>query len=536
VLGAEFKWRDFSGSAVGWGGEPYSRTRFRFARPKLVDFNVDYRNILYFNSLPSFANPLGTFSQRQYDVRKRGLDANIDFNPGGRIVPFFNYVRDWDEGHGVENFVADLNEYPVRTLLSNSTHRFRGGARFEFNKFHLTLEQGGSKYADDQNLLNSVRNAGNRQTPFLGETLFLTSLTEIYQIRGNSVFSAARASWTPLHWVDFSGQFLYSRPKSDVVYNAQALGNFVNLDTLTFSNTLRESFSIQASLPHTSGSFAVEVRPMRKIRVLESWMTDRFETAINFNYSRQQIEALFEVMPKLTLRGGHRYVFGDATLRAPGFALEPVETGKLRQNVGLAGATWLPLQKVSVTLDFEGASADQVYFRTSLRSYRKGTARVQYQALASLNISVSSSTLDNNQPDLRYTQSSLSAFWNPTGGKRFSILADYSFSSLRSDLSFVVPQDRSPDLSRYRENAHTGTAVFELALPRSAQLSLGGSVFANSGSRPTRYYQPLSRFSVKIRERVSLYAEWRWYSLFENLYAFEAFRTHIVTGGIRIRR
>jgi hypothetical protein len=52
--------------------------------------------------------------------------------------------------------------------------------------------------------------------------------------------------------------------------------------------------------------------------------------------------------------------------------------------VGLAGLTFRPWQKLSVNLDYEGASSDRIYFRTSLNDYYKLRARARYQVAASL--------------------------------------------------------------------------------------------------------------------------------------------------------
>jgi hypothetical protein len=41
----------------GWGGEPYNTAHVDAAKSGIYDFTLDYRNIAYFNALPSFANP-----------------------------------------------------------------------------------------------------------------------------------------------------------------------------------------------------------------------------------------------------------------------------------------------------------------------------------------------------------------------------------------------------------------------------------------------------------------------------------------------
>src|SRR5229473_1335357 len=44
--------------AYSWGDDPYSTFHLDAKKAKTYDFNADYRNIAYFNFLPSYADPL----------------------------------------------------------------------------------------------------------------------------------------------------------------------------------------------------------------------------------------------------------------------------------------------------------------------------------------------------------------------------------------------------------------------------------------------------------------------------------------------
>ena len=58
------------------------------------------------------------------------------------------------------------------------------------------------------------------------------------------------------------------------------------------------------------------------------------------NYNRQQTDVFFDVTSKLTVRGGYRYVWGDATVLAGTLSQTgPLASGELNRNVGLAGVT-----------------------------------------------------------------------------------------------------------------------------------------------------------------------------------------------------
>ena len=99
------------------------------------------------------------------------FDGQLDLFPGKRISPYLGYSRDWGKGTGVTDFVGTGNEYAVADVLRDKTDNYRGGVRLEFNRFHLTLEQGGTAFKDDQNLFAGPgTNFGNRTTKYLGQT------------------------------------------------------------------------------------------------------------------------------------------------------------------------------------------------------------------------------------------------------------------------------------------------------------------------------------------------------------------------------
>jgi len=262
------------------------------------------------------------------------------------------------------------------------------------------------------------------------------------------------------------------------------------------------------------------------------------------NYNQEQIDVLLDVTRKLMLRGGYRYVWGDAEAPAALIAGVGLESSELRQNVGLAGVTYRVTRKLSANLDFEAASTSHAYFRTSLYNYQKMRARARYQVTAKLALQASFSLLDNQNPspginyDFLSRQNSLSVSWIP--GKRVSVLGEYTRSTLRSDINYLEPELLIPELSLYRDDAHTASALVDLALPRysglAPRLAFGGSLFISSGSRPTSYYQPLARLSIPLHKNLSWNSEYRFYGYGETFYQYEGFRTHILQTGIKLSR
>jgi hypothetical protein len=386
------------------------------------------------------------------------------------------------------------------------------------------------------------------------------------------VYSKALFTANPVSWADVYGQFLYSQPKNDVSYQQFNTGNSVALSQLLFYTGQQYLLSSQASIPHTSGSFGLELRPARRVRIVQSWLTDRLHNAgssqanqivvpasaalpqplpqsarLVSNYSQEQVDLFIDVSKKLTLRGGYRYVWGEAgTLVLPVQGLLTPDSGELRRNVGIGGFTFRPSQKLVLSGEVEAAASGSTYFSASLNDYQRMHARARYQALGSLSVSADFSLLNNQNPstgvqfDYLARQSSVSVFWAPQSGKRFTLQGDYSRATTRSNISYLIPQDLRPALSAYRDNAHLASAVLDVALPghgkMSPKLSVGGSLLISSGSRPTSYYQPLTKLFVPVSPHIAWFVDWRYYGFGEALYGYEGFRTHLVATGLRLTR
>jgi hypothetical protein len=564
--------------AYNWGDDPYSTFHLDAKKSKLYDFNADYRDIAYFNYLPSYADPLLSrgivLNEQSFDTRRRFASFQLDLLPNNWFIPYLAFDRDSGSGRGATTFVSDGNEFPVPNTLRDQTNLYRGGVRFEFRRFHATLEEGGTTFKDDQSvyMAGGTTNYGNVSTPLLGQTLYLSNLLETYGIRGNSVYTKVLFTANATDWLDLYGQFLYSQPDSNVNYQQYDSGNFVVLNQLLFYNSQQYLVSAAAKLPHTSGSFGAEVRPFRRVRIVESWLTDRLHnsgsatssqvlaatggseqmtallaSSLVTNYSQEEINLFFDATSRLTVRGGYRYVWGDATdAMLPQAGLVGMDQGKLRRNIGLGGVTFRPSQKLSISGDAEGASSGGAYFRTSLYNYQRFRARARYQASPSLHISADVSLLINRNPasGIRYDylahQESIAVLWSPGGGKKWDFQSSYSRSTLRSDISYFSPQDLQPRRSFYRDNAHTVTGLFDANLPHysglAPKISAGGSFFISSGSRPTSYYQPLVKLLLPVTKNLSGFAEWRYYGYGEAFYLYEGFRTHLVAAGLRFTR
>jgi hypothetical protein len=568
----------------GWGGEPYTTGHLDARKQGIYDFTFDYRNIAYFNAVPSYANPFAPagFDDQAYNERRRNYSLSLDLFPGKQIIPYLVFEKNTGYGNGVEDWVlGELNEFPVSELLRDSTINYRGGVRLEFNRFHVTLEQGGTQFKDDDQAYFSGVNQGDVTTPVLGENLVLYGLVQAYGIRGHGPFTKALLTASPASWINVYGQFLYSEPRNAVHFNELATGNFLLLSELLFysgQQTLGVGAAVQ---PHVTGTAGVEMRPWKHLRVMETLTVDREHdaasplvgvnllttgvpilgltpsnvtsatsvTSLNYsqviNYFQQQTDLFYDVNSKITLRGGYRLLNGDSTLL--GGVLTPAPgllSGALRRNVALAGANYHATGKLSINLDYEGGSSDRIYFRTDLNSYNKARARARYQLSSALMLQVNFQVLNNQNPipQISYSfqsrDNALAIFWTPKAGKRITFVGQYDRSTLRSSIDYLLPPFYTSAVSLYIDNAHTATSAVDVELPGlpGSKLEFGGSFFVSSGSRASQYYQPLVRLSIPVVKHLQWNTEWRWYGYQEQLYSYEAFRVNMFATGLRYSR
>jgi len=204
---------------------------------------------------------IGTEKQYGFDITRRTSDFRLDLFPGHRIVPYVAFSRNGGRGDGTINYILQSNEYTVPTNYSDYTNEYRAGVRFEFNHWHLTLEQGGYTSQNNQSLHSSgpVPDPGNVLTPILGQQLFLTSGSQLYAVRGDGLFSRALFTASPVSWADVSAQFLYSQPHMTANFAQANLGNFIDLAIPAFFGSESSVIDALAKQPHPAGSASVEL-------------------------------------------------------------------------------------------------------------------------------------------------------------------------------------------------------------------------------------------------------------------------------------
>src|SRR6202030_844928 len=73
----------------------------------------------------------------------------------------------------------------------------------------------------------------------------------------------------------------YSQPDANVHYQDSASGSLYFQNQVLFYTSQQTLINAAAQMPHTTGSFGAEIRPLQRLRILESWLTDRMDGTSN---------------------------------------------------------------------------------------------------------------------------------------------------------------------------------------------------------------------------------------------------------------
>ena len=566
----------FSLRAANWG-DPYGTLRLFGEKYGAYRFTLDYRNIDYFNYIPSHANPLLErgilIGQHSFDMTRRLMDFELIFLPNGKISPFIGYSRSAGMGPGLTNLREGENEFMVNTRLDDATDTFRGGLIFTLPRFNLTVEQGVLKFRDSSRIFQDQgTNTGNRTSPLLGQTQVLNQLDENISARGTTPVSRIQLTAFPIKNLTVTGRFIYSRPTFRFDYDRRTAGNFVSFDVLRFFTGDVTSSLGDTERPHTMGNLAFEYHPFSRLSIVDSLYMDKFHTSsssslgtalagttpisgssdpggtfnttgnaanrLAVNMNQNQLEAIFSLTKNISVRGGHRYVWSDAEITDQ-VAGDSVMSS-LHRNVGLVGFKFKLPKKVEAFMDLESGRSSSVYNRINLLDYTKFRMRGKYQAASFLTFNASISLMDNKNPqaDIQYNFRNLgytfSAALAPANGERFFLSVDYSRADLNSDILYIIPMTFKKDTAYYVDDSHFGGVTFSLALFRGSRIDMGYGIISASGSHPLIYHQPRAALEIPITRRFSWINEWRYYDLNEKLYQYEKFRSNLITSSVRV--
>lgn len=573
-------------SANSWGGDPYNTLRINVGLSDKYEFRANYRNLNYYNYLPQYSNPLLArgilFGQHSLNVTYRSSDFELRLFPNSRIRPFVGYMRSSGFGPGFTTTEFTGNEFLVQTNWRYNSDDYRGGVEISLPKSVVTIEQGYRILRNDTGVESDANPGNNPSARFLGNPVFLSSLSRGYHDRTTLPFTKLVGKFTPFHNLRFTGRYIYSMADLDASYGEVAAGGFVNLTERLVYRAGLDNFDTHARRPDHNGSFLVEFSPFSRLTLQDEFesrnthtsgsavlasiffgahslagpggptsdtnIRDLANTILVFNRLRNLAEAEFDLGWGFGVRGGYRYTNADASVgdSEEGEAVEP-DSSSYKQNTGIVGVTYRRARWLRLGLDYEKNETTGTLTRTDLLNYDQ--FRFSWRLGSWHHFSTTGKIWglrnSNNQEDIDFHSHnrnySVELNYDPTERLNFSV--DYSKSSIFSDISILLPQTLQLDRSLFDERTHGVGGSMGVGIYRGSRVDFGYRGIFNGGTAPLNFHQPFAEITVPMPNRLAFKTYWQYFGYNEkapfsgtminqNPRGFQDFHTHLVTFSI----
>ncbi|MFZ0429806.1 MAG: hypothetical protein WAO20_16945 [Acidobacteriota bacterium] len=565
------------------GDEPYKTGQLRIAKNGKYEFTFNFLDADYFSSIPSFANPLfgsgDLVSQHRQDTSLRNVGFELSLLPGKSLSPQIAYQRTTRSGDVHTSLAADGDEFLVHERLRFSSDDLRLGLLLKRERISLLVEQGGRWYRDRSPFDASSFQPGNSPNPLVGEQIYLDSYHATQDVKSRIIpYSVLRLTFDPLPTLRFKARAAYSQADFRTNYYQDMVGNFFSYPSLrAFYTGLESDSSGRFKTPNLMVDVSAEWQALPRLTFIEHYRARRshisgsgltsslysnvdflgfepdqaqyaleslIESILGQGYDRQQVEAQFFVMPRLMVRVGHRYErrqydFNLINVEGP---VEPPPfynrgNFELKRNVVIVGGSYRASGRNRVAVDYEHGWADRPIFRTDVTDYDKLRIQGRISPSEKLEFTGIVNLFDNQDDfvDFNSENRTYSLQFNYRPMDWFGFSGQWDRSDFKTTIPYRIPQNFSIALSEFRELSNYGNVFIDLGLIRHSTLSLGYSVWGNSGTFPVNFHQPVARLEVPVGERFSVYGQWNYYDYNEKVTLYpQDYRAHLAILGIRV--
>lgn len=564
-------------SLNNWGGEPYNTMRLELGRMDLYEFRADYRNLNYYNFIPTHANPLlgagKLLGQHSLNVTNRSTDLQLKLFPTAKIRPYVGYSRSSGFGPGFTTYSLTGNEFLLGSTWRYSADDFRGGVELALPRLNVTFEQGYRVLRNDSSNVEGNEPAGNNPRPFIGQNVVLQNLDRSFHDRTTLPISRVLLKFVPAKSLSITGRYVYATSDTESNFAEVQAGSLVSLDDLLVYRGAGNTFDTRAESPSHTGGFLVEFSPIPRLTVSNRFDARSYqitgsallstvffnassllgptgssrdvrvsrneETLISYDRVRNQEEFEFELKNGLFVRAGHRYTRVETTLEHDGEAEEPGPNARLTRQTAIAGLAYRQGRWLHLSLDYENTQTDRVLTRTELLDYSEFRFgwRVRAGTRWSTTGSVSILENDNGQADIDFSshRRNYSFAVSYEAAERLSLNLDYSRNSLLSDLFILLPHNLEQDRSLFDERSHGFGGSLGVGIYRGSRVDFGYRGVANLGSYPLNFHQPFATVTIPLHERMVWRAYWQYYGYNEKGASLQDYRAHLFTFSLAYR-
>jgi len=566
---------------ASWGGDPYNTASLRVEKRGLYRFDFAYSRIVYYNFLPTFANPLlergELLGQHSRDAARRRSEYRLTLFPDADFSLYLGYERDAQFGRGFTTFPIGLDEFLLLDPPRTTTDDYRMGVNFRLRRWRVTVEQGFRAFRDDIHTSHpeGTLNLGNSKNPANPtsanpQQILLQMFAHDVGIRGLVPTTRLALQGHAHRTVMVTGRFVYSDTNREIVRQEQLMGTLFDLSALRYVTAQTSQSAAQASRPHTLADASVNYRPHRRLTVTTTTRFQQFTTAGDVRTRTEQqlgtdlrgtppprptrtvtealsgrmsvdaflhrVDGTLELIPGLVLRGGYRFAHRRVLLQRPEEGER--ETSELNLHSVLGGLSLRASPSFRLFSDFERGSSDAIFTRVTPSRFTRLRARAHYRPVSALTVSMQLRVTDSRTPNplvdntFRNRSVTLTTLWTPR--ERFTLSLGYTRADITSLILILHPRLRTLEVSRYVADDNVVEGDLLVAPLRNLQLALGYSLVNAQGTLPLNLHQPRGMIAYTFPKRCTWSVGWRWYGYNEKGLALQDYRAHTLTGSMKI--
>ncbi|MCS6817331.1 MAG: hypothetical protein N0A16_00545 [Blastocatellia bacterium] len=566
---------------TSWGGDPYNVASLRVEKRGLYRFDFGYSRIVYYNFLPTFANPLlgrgEQLGQHSMNTARRRSEYRLTLFPDADFRIRLEYERNAQFGSAFTTFPTDLDEFVLLDPPRTTTDDYRVGVDFRLGRLHFTVEQGFRAFKDDIHTTQpeGTINLGNSRNPANPtstnpQQIFLQTFARDSGIRG-FVPTTRLGLHGHLHrTLLLSGRFAYSDASVDFTRQERATGNLFDLSVLRYVTAQTSTSLAHASRPNALADASVNYRPHRRLTFTNTARFQHFTIAGDVRTRTEQqlgsnlrgalpspltrsvaewfgartsvdsfsnyVEGAVELTPRIVLRAGHRFAHRRVSFHRP--EADEREESELNAHAVLGGLSLRVSPAFRLFTQIERGSSDNVFTRVAPRRLTRLRTRAQYRPLSSLTFSLQLLVTDARNPNPlvdnvhRNRGLTLTTLWTPN--ERFALSLTYTRADITSAILVLHPRLRTIESSQYVANDNFVDGDLMVSPLRNLRLALGYSIVNAQGTLPLNFHQPRGMIAYTFPKRFTWSVGWRWYGYNQKGFALEDYRAHTLTGSLKI--
>lgn len=568
-------------SMASWGGDPHNTTSLRVEKRGLYRFDFGYSRIVYYNFLPTFANPLlrrgELLGQHSVDAARRRSEYRLTLFPDATFRIHFGYERNTQFGRALTTFPIGLDEFVLLDPPRTTTDEYRVGVDVQLGRLHVTVEQGFRAFKNDIHTTQpeGTINLGNSRNPANPtsanpQQILLQTFARDSGIRGLVPTTRMGLQGHVHRTLMLSGRFAYSDSDMDVTRQERAIGNLFDLSVLRYVTAQTSSSLAQASRPTAIADASVNYRPHRRITITNTAQFHHFTIAGDVRTRTEQqlgadlrgalpppltrlvvesleartsvasffnrFEGAVELTPRLVLRAGHRFTHRRVTLWRP--EMTEREESELNAHAVLGGLSLRLSPAFRLFSELERGSSDRVFTRVAPSRFTRLRARAHYRPTPALTLGLQLLVTDSRNPNplvdnmRRNRGLTFTTLWTP--GERIALSLSYTRTDITSTILFLHPRLRTIETSRYVADDNVVDGDLTIAPLRNLRLALGYSLVNAQGTLPLNFHRPRGMIAYTFPKRFTWSVGWHWYGYNQKGAALEDYRAHTVTSSLKI--